>query len=302
MTTKIEEVNQLQGVIAAVPTPITEDKQPNIKAFMQHAAWCLENGCDALNVLGTTGEATSFSTDQRLKLMHAVSEELHTNCLMVGTGCSDFESTLLLTRNASNLGFAGALILPPFYYKPVDDDGLFQYFSMVVEKTRDDDIDLYLYNFPQMTGLKFSIELVKRLAAAYPERIKGLKDSSGDLEYARTLAQNTQLMVFPSNETALAAAQENGFAGVISATVNLAPSLAQRVWAGDPSSNLLDTVRSIRESASRAPLVPAVKYLIGLRNEEDSWKSTLAPLLPIASGEHIAHLQEVHLKLERLMT
>ncbi len=165
---------KLSGVIAAVATPVDDKGAPDVGRATKLAGFLLENGCDALNVLGTTGEATSFSREERMAVMSAYKEEgLPFDRLMVGTGAAAVADAVALTKHAEALGFAGALVLPPFYYKGVPDDGLAAYIGALVEASA---IPLYLYHFPAMSGLPWHLALIRRLREAYPGRIVGLKD------------------------------------------------------------------------------------------------------------------------------
>ena len=167
----------LSGVIAAIATPIDEDGAPDLKRAVKLARYLLDNGCDGLNVLGTTGEATSFSLAERKAVMDAYkSNGLPLDRLMVGTGAAAVSDAVALTRHAADLGFAGALVLPPFYYKGVPDDGLVAYIDALVKATAQRPIPIYLYHFPAMSGLPWHVTLIKRLLETFPTRIVGLKD------------------------------------------------------------------------------------------------------------------------------
>lgn len=280
--------SRLRGVIAAVPTPVTAAGEPDTGRFLRHASWALDNGCDALNVLGTTGEANSFSAGQRKAVMEAAASGLDRARLMVGTGTPDLATTIELTRTAHALGFAAALILPPFYYKGVSDDGIFAFFERVVEATRDAPIPIYLYNFPQMTGLKFAPDLTRRLAKAFPERIVGAKDSSGDLAYAAEIARIEGFDVFPSSETALGRVDADGYAGCISASVNVAPALSAALWADRANAALLAEVSEVRARVSAQPLIPAVKYLVGRIHADPAYERLLPPHVALTEAQKAA--------------
>lgn len=271
----------IAGVVAAVPTPIDPSGEPDLDRFTSHCLWALENGCDALNVLGTTGEANSLSTRQRQIVMRAAADRLDGGKLMVGTGAPAIETAVELTRFAHELGFGAALVLPPFYYKPISDDGLFAWFSHLLEATADTPIGIYLYNFPQLTGIRFSPELASRLIETYPARVCGAKDSSGELEYAALLAKIAGFEVFPSNEAALSQAGAEGFAGCISATVNIEPARSAELWRDQQNPLVLQKVRALREAISSQPLIPAVKYLVGWRNSDAMWERLVPPHLPL---------------------
>ena len=253
----------LSGVIAAIATPIEESGAPDLPRAMKLARFLLDNGCDGLNVLGTTGEATSFSLAERKSVMDAYkSNKLPLERLMVGTGAAAVADTVRLTQAAADLGFAGALVLPPFYYKGVPDDGLVAYIDTLVKATADKPIPLYLYHYPVMSGLPWHVALIKRLRDAYPSRIVGLKDSSGDMAYARSAAAiDKSFAVFPSTEACLLEAKRGDFAGCISATANLNPDLCQRAWAtGDAVA--LDAAVTIRKLFEGKALVSGVKALL----------------------------------------
>jgi len=278
------------GVIAAIITPVLPDGSPDHARFVRHARWLMSNGCDGLNVLGTTGEATSFSFAARTALMAAAASAVNPARLMVGTGCPDLDTTIRLTRAACQLGYGAALVLPPYYYKGVSDQGLYDYFAALVDGTRETPIAIYLYNFPQMTGLTLSPELVHRLAKDFPGRLRGAKDSSGDLVYAAELATISGFRVFPSDESTLALARGRGFSGCISATVNLSAPLAQRLWQAPEDTGLLAQVRAVRGGISAQPLIPAVKHLVAQLHDDPDFARVLAPFVALTAAQSCALL------------
>src|SRR5665213_3175620 len=183
---------KLRGVIAAVATPVSEDGAPDTARATKLARYLVDNGCDGLNVLGTTGEATSFSVEERKRVMDAYkSAGLPLDRMMVGTGAAATADAIALTRHAAELGFAGALVLPPFYYKGVPDDGLVAYLDAIVAATASQPIAIYLYHYPALSGLPWHVALIRRLLDTFGERIVGLKDSSGDMDFAGAAAAIT---------------------------------------------------------------------------------------------------------------
>jgi len=271
--------SKLQGVIAAIATAVDDKGEPDCARSTALARFLLANGCDGLNVLGTTGEATSFSLEQRKRVMSAYrAAGLPLDRLMVGTGAASVADAIALTRHAAELGFAGALVLPPFYYKGVPDDGLFAYVELIVQATAADPIPLYLYHFPAQSGLPWHVKLVARLVETFGARIVGLKDSSGDMAYAREAATVAPgFKVFPSTEAVLMEARTGAFAGCISATANLNADLCARAWRnGDTAA--LDAAVAIRKLFDGKQLVPGVKALIAHIHDDAGWSRVLPPL------------------------
>ena len=270
----------LRGIIAAVPTPVGRGGRPDARRFLTHARWCLDNGCDGLNVLGTTGEANSLSIASRVFVMQAASSALDASRMMVGTGTPDLATTVALTRKAHAMGFGGALLLPPYYYKGLPDAAYFEWFAAIVRATAKAPIALYLYNFPQMTGIRFSPDLVHRLHEAFPSRVVGAKDSSGDLDYAAELARIEGFDVFPSNEVAISRV-DDGYAGCISATVNVSAALAAALWGDRTNMGLKEKLGRVRTQITAQPLIPAVKYLVAKIHDDEVYARVLLPQLPL---------------------
>src|SRR5215468_10654587 len=225
---------KLSGVIAAVATAVDETGAPDAARSVKLARHLLDTGCDGLNVLGTTGEATSFSREQRMAVMSAYKAAgLPMDRLMVGTGAAATADAVALTKHAAELGFAGALVLPPFYYKGVPDDGLAAYVGAIVGATADRPIPLYLYHYPQLSGVPWHTKLIRQLLTVHGSRIAGLKDSSGDMAYAREAAAiDPNFRVFPSTEAVLLEARGGAFAGCISATANINSDLCAKAYHG----------------------------------------------------------------------
>ena len=279
----------LSGVIAAVATPIEESGAPDHTRAIKLARYLLDNGCDGLNVLGTTGEATSFSLEERKGVMSAYkAQAMPLNRLMVGTGAAAVSDAVALTRHAAELGFAGALVLPPFYYKGVPDDGLIAYIATLVKATAEKPIPIYLYHFPAMSGLPWHVALIKRLLEKFPGRIVGLKDSSGDMAYARSAAAiSKDFAVFPSTEAALIEARDGAFAGCISATANLNADLCARAWAQRDAA-ALDAAVAIRKLFDGKPLVSGVKALLAHIHGDPALARVKPPLGMLSAADRTA--------------
>jgi 4-hydroxy-tetrahydrodipicolinate synthase len=279
----------LHGVIAAISTAVDDKSEPDCARSTALARYLLDNGCDGLNVLGTTGEATSFSLDQRRRVMSAYAESgLPLDRMMVGAGAAALADAIALTRHAAELGFAGALVLPPFYYKGVHDDGLVAYIEAILKATTARPIPIYLYHFPAQSGLHWHVALVRRLLDTFGERIVGLKDSSGDMAYAREAASiSPRFKVFPSTEAALPEARSGLLAGCISATANLNADLCARAYRTGDAAALNEAV-AIRKLFDGKPLVPGVKALLAHIHGEPQWARVEPPLSAFPAADRTA--------------
>jgi 4-hydroxy-tetrahydrodipicolinate synthase len=280
---------KLTGVIAAVATAVDESGAPDAARSVKLARFLLDTGCDGLNVLGTTGEATSFSLEQRKRVMSAYKNAgIPTDRLMVGTGAAATADAVALTRHAAELGFAGALVLPPFYYKGVPDDGLAAYVDAIVQATAATPIAIYLYHYPALSGLPWHVALIRRLLGAHGGRIVGLKDSSGDMAYAREAAAiSKDFAVFPSTEAVLLEARAGAFAGCISATANLNADLCARAFHGGDAA-ALDAAVSIRKLFDGKALVPGVKALLSHIHHDMALARVKPPLAAFPAADRAA--------------
>lgn len=270
--------SDIRGVVPAVPTPVSDLGEPDtlrLIAFCQHL---LREGADALNITGTTGEATSLSREQRQAIISALEKcEIDKSRLMVGTGAAAVTDAVALSRSAAEAGFAGALVLPPFYFKDPSKSGLLRYFEAIVAATQEANLNIYLYNFPALSGVAFAAELVDSLVRAFGVRIKGLKDSSGDLKYASEIAARfPELKVFPSNEGTLLDARSGKFAGAISATANLSTAACVAAFrSGDERE--LEKAKTIRAIIAEGALVPRVKAVLSGQLNDAEWANVLPP-------------------------
>ena len=272
------------GIIAAVPTPFDQNNKPNLDLFLSHCSWALENGCNGLNILGSTGEANSIDLKTRKLIMKHASENLDVSKLMVGTGTPSLRETIQLTEFADSLGYNISLILPPYYYKPVSEGGLISWFETIARNLKGKNIKIFFYNFPQMTGFHIPIAVIKHLISHWPEKFLGIKDSSGDLTYCKEIATlGKGFKVFPSSESFLGEAQKSNFAGCISATANQTSAICAEIWKTRQETNyiLVEKIKKIRNMISKESLIPSIKYLVGKRTEKKDWERLMPPLIAL---------------------
>jgi 4-hydroxy-tetrahydrodipicolinate synthase len=296
------EFDRLNGVVAATITPVDAAFEPDLPRLVAHCRRLLARGCDGINLLGTTGEAASFSTEQRRTVMRGVAESgLPLERFLVGTGAAALDDAVLLTRESMNLGYHGALVIPPFYYKNVDAAGIFAYYETLIERVDAAGLRLYLYHFPAMSGVAFDVPLVKRLVQAFPQTIAGIKDSSGELAFSHDVVRALpQLEVFPSSETVLAGARGDGFAGCISATANVTSPLAATVWEAAlrgptavPAADA-DALVTLRSTIASASLIAAIKYVVADLASDAELARVHPPLSPLTSERAAELMRSLH--------
>jgi len=267
----------LTGVWSAVLTPVDERYAPDAARAVDYYRDLLRDGIDGINLLGTTGEAMSFSADQRLRLMEAVAAGVPRERTMCGTGAASLADTIRLTGAASELGFAAALIMPPFFFRDASDDGVMRFFDALLSHAGALRTTVVLYNFPRMSGITFHPELVDRLIEAFPGVIGGMKDSSNDVALQQAiLARHPALRVFPSTEATLLEAKAYGAAGCISGSVALWPQAAHAAYAkGDLSA--ATAIREARAALDGAPLIAQVRARVAKFRNDEAWLRSMPP-------------------------
>lgn len=275
------------GVNAAVLTPMTRDLSPDLDRMEAHCRWLLKNGCNGLAILGTTGEANSFGIGERIEVMEGlVQRGIPAKKLMPGTGTTALTDTVLLTRKAAELGCPGALLLPPFYYKNPSDDGLFAYFSEVVQRVGGE-IRLFLYHFPQQSAVPFGIDLIARLLKAFPGVIKGVKDSSGNWDNTRAYVEHFArdgFEVYAGDDSLLLTNLKAGGAGCITAASNVNCAAGARVYA-DRDERAQLVLAATRKAVTSVPLIPGLKTLVARNTGDAGWKTIRPPHLPLTAEQ-----------------
>lgn len=279
----------VDGVYAAALTPMTPAGIPDHAMAAGHCRWLLDNGCDGLALLGTTGEANSQSLADRMALIEAVAAAgIAANRVVVGTGGCALGDTVALTRCAIDAGFPNALVLPPFYYKGVGDEGLFAYYAALIERLAEPRLRVYLYHFPKMSAVPLGAALIGRLRDAFGDVVTGLKDSSGDWANSRHLIDTFPgFRVFSGSEQFLSDNIAAGGAGCISATVNVTAPLAARVLRADPAARtrLQDELTALRTALQEFSMIPALKRILEWHTGNPTWRNLLPPLLALSEAE-----------------
>ena len=278
---------RIRGAVAPVMTPFTRDLEPDTRRFVAHCKWIVDNGA-TLAIFGTYSEATSLSVIERLHLTDALLEAgVPAARLMPGTGACAITDAAALTKHAVSHGAAGVLMLPPFYYKGVSDQGLFDYYARVIEKVASDALRIYLYHIPQVTQVPITMKLIEMLRAKFPKTVVGAKDSSGDWNNTKAMLDafaKDGFDVFPASESLLSQALPLGAAGCISATVNLNPAGIRALyekWNTPEGAQLqarADTIRKIFQSPN---MIPAMKRVAAEFSQVADWAVVRPPLVKL---------------------
>jgi 4-hydroxy-tetrahydrodipicolinate synthase len=271
------------GVNAAAVTAMRDDLSIDLDRMAAHGRWLLANGCNGLAILGTTGEANSLGVSERLAAMEGMVERgIPARVMLPGTGTTAITDTVTLTRRADELGCRGALLLPPFFYKNPSEDGLFAYFSEVIQRVAGD-IRIYLYHFPAQSAVPFTLPLVERLLKAFPGKVKGIKDSSGDFANTKSYADHFAkdgFEVYCGDDGALHALLAAGGAGCITAAANVGSAVSAQVYAhaNTPEGAAAQTrLTAIRKAVTSAPLIPGLKALVARHTGNPEWANIRPP-------------------------
>jgi 4-hydroxy-tetrahydrodipicolinate synthase len=276
-----------RGVYVPACTPFHRDLSVDAELFVGHCGWLLDEGANGLAVFGTTGEGNSLGFSERMTLLERlIGEGISAKVLMPGTGCCALPDTVALTRHAVDAGCMGVLLLPPFYYKGVGDDGLFAGISELIQRVADTRLRIYLYHIPQMAGVGYSLRLIERLLAAHRGTVAGIKDSSGDWNNTRALLQNFPgFEVFPGSEAFLLDALRLGASGCISATGNINVRAMRELidaWQSPEADTMQQQLSTLRAVVQKFPMVPANKAILAQMHYLQEWSVVRPPLLPLS--------------------
>jgi len=282
--------HRFSGVITPVLTPFKEDLSPDPERFLAHCQWLLGQGSHALAIFGTTSEANSLSVDERMDLLDALIEGgIEPSLLLPGTGCCALPDSVRLTVHAVQRGCGGVLMLPPFYYKAVSDDGLFRSIAEVIERVGDDRLRIYLYHIPPVAGVGFSLNLIQRFIRAYPTIISGVKDSSGDWDNTEAILKEFPgFGTFAGSEVFLLANLRSGGVGCITATGNVNVANIRELydaWQMSDADHMQEHITALRSSIQNYPMVPALKHILAHFHNDPTWRTVRPPLIGLTDAQ-----------------
>ena len=282
--------DRLSGVLCPVITPFKDDLSPDPDRLIRQCQWLLSQDV-GLAVFGTNSEANSLSIDEKTMLLERLVEAgIDVDRMLPGTGCCALPDTVQLTKRAVELGCAGVLMLPPFYYKDVTDNGLYDGFAEVIERVGNDNLKIYLYHIPPISQVAISLQLIERLVKRYPDTVVGVKDSSGDWDNTKAMLERgwEDFRVFAGAETFLLQTMQAGGAGCISATANVNPSGIEnlyRKWETREARTLQRQLDELRNVVMQFPMIPALKAIVANYTGDKTWRTVRPPLEALSTSQ-----------------
>jgi 4-hydroxy-tetrahydrodipicolinate synthase len=289
--------SRMKGVFSPVLTPFNADLSPDPDRFARHCRWLIEQDV-GLAVFGTNSEANSLSVGEKRSLLEAlVAAGIPMGRLMPGTGACALPDAIELTKAAVSAGCGGVLMLPPFYYKGVSDEGLYRAFATVIDRVADARLRVYLYHIPPVSNVPITFTLIDRLLKAYPGTIAGIKDSSGDWKNTSGMLERFQPQgfdVFAGSETFLLANMRGGGAGCITATGNVNPGPIVKLykeWQAADADAQQAALDATRAAFARFPMIPAMKAAIAWKVGRNDWATMRPPLVELDAAQQ-AGLQQ----------
>ena len=274
-----------KAVYSAVLTPFNKDLSIDKKLFISHCEFLLKNNI-SLAPLGTTGEANSISVSEKIDLIKTISSsDLPKEKIIIGTGNTSFVDAALLTKTAVENKIYSVLLLPPFYYKNVSDEGVYQYYKQIIDTVKSKNLRVFLYNIPQVSGVTISIDLVNRLKKEFSDTITGIKDSSGNFENTKKYKEIKNFIVYPGSEKFLYDGLHIGCSGCISATTNVNIEATKLINSFDKSDgeSINKKIKAVRDVFEKYPVIAALK---ATKIKEDSnWSNIRPPLVALSDQQ-----------------
>ena len=290
----MNQPTRLQGVFAPVLTPFNADHSPAPDRLVRHCRWLVDQRV-GLAVFGTNSEGNSLSVSEKRRLLDTLIESgLPAERMMPGTGACAPTDTIELTRHAVRSGCGGVLMLPPFYYKGVTDEGLYRAFAGVIDAVADKRLRIYLYHIPQVSNVPISLDLIDRLLGRYPGTIAGVKDSSGDWNNTAAMLErfaSRGFDVFAGSETFLLANLRGGGMGCISATANVNPGPIVRLyeeWRHRDAEAQQAALDETRAAFAKFPMIAAMKASIAWKTGNAAWRTVRPPLVELSAEQRTA--------------
>jgi 4-hydroxy-tetrahydrodipicolinate synthase len=278
----------IHGLWVALATPIAADGTVDHAGLVRHAKALTAAGCDGFVPFGTTGEGTSFSAAERLAAIEAMlAGGIEPGRIGLGTGCPAITDTIALTRGALALGLHHVLILPPYFYRDVDAQGIEDAFAAIIDGVGDSRLRTTLYSIPQVSGVGVPPLVAANLRQRFGVMLAGVKDSSAVFENFRAFrAAAPELAIVVGNEADIGRALAEGGAGTICGMANVMPQLVRAMFTDADALGPMQSVLGLMQG----PFMPTLKSIIAAQTGEAGWSRMRPPLRAVdpAIGQRIA--------------
>ena len=306
-------MHKINGIYSAALTPINDDLSINKNLYLEHCQYLMKQGHDGLAIFGTTGEANSFSIKEKCDTIDfLLSNNLDSNLLIPGTGSSSVEDAIQLTKFAEKNKSRAVLLLPPFYYKNVSDEGIINYFRKIIETVGSSDFHYLLYNIPQTTSVVLNFNIIETLLKLYPNNIVGIKDSSGNIDsMLKTVKYFQDLALFCGHDSLALKIYKRGGAGAITAGTNIAGRLLSFIINNINKEKEIEDFNSyqalleqIRETITLEEPISVMKAYFSIINKNPDWNKVMPPLKSLdnpSNNKTIIRLIELTNKMDELV-
>jgi 4-hydroxy-tetrahydrodipicolinate synthase len=287
------------ALIAAIATPLDADLRPDVRLLSERCQTLMAAGCDGVAVFGTTGEGAAFTVeDRRLALESLLAAGIAPSRLIVSAGALALPDIVSLAAHATARGVAGVLLMPPCLYRTgIDEDGLFGFYATVIDRVARADLRLFLYHFPDISGIPLTPRLIGRLSDRYRATIAGLKDSGGDLGFTEDLLRRfSHLRIFTGTETHIPAVLAGGGAGALCGLANVIPGLLRQMIDAatlEERNRHLHIVQAVDSALSRGPFIPALKAVIASQTGEAAWRRVVPPMAELSAADEQRLLADI---------
>ena len=281
---------RMKGTYAASLTPVNSDRTINKELFLEHCKYLLAQGADGLAIFGTTGEANSFNLDEKIEtLNYLVDNNINSEKLIPGTGQCSIKDTVKFSQIAAKLKVKGVLVLPPFYYKNLQEEGVVDYYKNVFEDTGENSLNYVLYNIPQVSGVEITISIIEKLIHSFPDNVVGIKDSSGNIDnMLRIIKSIDNFSLFSGSDSLALKVCKQGGAGAITATSNITTKLLSYILNNYQDENKIENFQllqdlqvKIRDTLFSSEPISALKAYFSVKNNDLNWNRVLPPLTAI---------------------
>ena len=306
-------MHKINGIYSAALTPINDDLSINKNLYLEHCQYLMKQGHEGLAIFGTTGEANSFSIKEKCDTIDfLLSNNLDSNLLIPGTGSSSVEDAIQLTKFAEKNKSRAVLLLPPFYYKNVSDEGIINYFRKIIETVGSSDFHYLLYNIPQTTSVVLNFNIIETLLKLYPNNIVGIKDSSGNIDsMLKTVKYFQDLALFCGHDSLVLKVCKRGGAGAITAGTNIAGRLLSFIINNINKEKEIEDFNSyqalleqIRETITLEEPISVMKAYFSIINKNPDWNKVMPPLKSLdnpSNSKTIIRLIELTNKMDELI-